>query len=122
MSAHAKKRHTEIIICKNGKTESYRITKKDEGKVLNFLRKFKKIEEEIPWRKVAQNELSLHSEPGTVLKGYRLKEGLSQQTLAKKLKIEQSHISQMEHGKRTIGKAMAKKMATFFKVDYRVFL
>ena len=28
----------------------------------------------------------------------------------------------MENGKRSIGKAMAKKFANFFQVDYRIFL
>lgn len=38
------------------------------------------------------------------------------------LLIAQTNISQMELGKRTIGKNLAKKLAAFFKTDYRLFL
>jgi transcriptional regulator with XRE-family HTH domain len=36
--------------------------------------------------------------------------------------IPQRHISEMENGKRPIGKKNAKKFAEVLKIDYRVFL
>jgi plasmid maintenance system antidote protein VapI len=36
--------------------------------------------------------------------------------------IPQRHISEMERGKRPIGKETAKKLAVALKTDYRVFL
>jgi plasmid maintenance system antidote protein VapI len=38
------------------------------------------------------------------------------------LGIPQGNISQMEHGKRPIGKQIAKRIAEFFKTDYHLFL
>ena len=57
-----------------------------------------------------------------VLRGLRNREGLSQASLGQKLGVAQTNISQMELGKRPIGKALAKKFAAFFKTDYHLFL
>ncbi len=35
--------------------------------------------------------------------------------------VSQTHISEMEHGKRPIGKEMARRLAKVLKVNYRVF-
>jgi DNA-binding XRE family transcriptional regulator len=59
---------------------------------------------------------------GVCIRGGRGKEGLTQKQLADRIGIAQHHISEMEHGKRPIGKEMAKKLAEALKVDYRVFL
>ena len=61
-------------------------------------------------------------EPGVLLKGLRYREGLSQIEFAKKLNISQTNLSAMENGKRAIGKELAKRIAEFFKLDYRIFL
>jgi len=54
--------------------------------------------------------------------GYRTREGLTQRELADKTGIPQRHISEMENGKRPIGKETARKLAAVLNVDYRVFL
>lgn len=56
------------------------------------------------------------------LRGLRIREGLTQADLGKLLHIDQTNISQMERGKRTIGKKLAKKLEKLFKIDYRIFL
>jgi DNA-binding XRE family transcriptional regulator len=56
------------------------------------------------------------------LKGLRYREALTQVQLAEKTAIPQRHISEMETGKRPIGKAAAQKLATALGVDYRLFL
>lgn len=61
-------------------------------------------------------------EPSVLLKGLRYREGLSQIEFAKKLNISQTNLSAMENGKRAIGKELAKRIATFFGLDYRMFL
>lgn len=61
-------------------------------------------------------------EPGVLLKGLRYREELSQIEFAKKLNISQTNLSAMENGKRAIGKELAKRIAEFFKLDYRIFL
>ena len=63
-----------------------------------------------------------YTKPGAILKGARLKENLSQKKIADKLKISQSHISEMEHGKRPIGKRMSQRLSKILKVSYKIFL
>ena len=63
-----------------------------------------------------------YSKPGVLLKGLRHKEGLSQVEFAKRVHITQSDLSKMEHGKRAIGKVIAKRIAQEFGADYRIFL
>lgn len=60
--------------------------------------------------------------PAHILKGARLREGLTQKALAEKLNIRQHHLSEMEHGKRPIGKEMAKKLGTVLRANWRVFI
>ena len=74
------------------------------------------------WRNVAKKGIQKYSESGVMLRGCRYKGEMTQKELAEELGISQHHISEMENGKRTIGKAMAKRFAAFFKTDYRVFL
>lgn len=59
---------------------------------------------------------------GITLRGMRQRDGLSQGELADKIGAKQNHISEMESGKRTIGKAIAKKLAEVFNTSYKVFL
>ena len=47
---------------------------------------------------------------------------MTQVELAKKLNITQGDLSKMEHGKRPIGKKMAKKLSVILNIGYRVFL
>ena len=56
------------------------------------------------------------------LRGARGKEEITQRQLAELTGIPQRHISEMENGKRVIGKDTARKLAKALKVDYRVFL
>lgn len=63
-----------------------------------------------------------YSEAGSMLKGARLKEALTQVELAEKLEIKLSDISKMEKGIKVIDKQMAKRLAQFLNVDYRIFL
>jgi DNA-binding XRE family transcriptional regulator len=57
-----------------------------------------------------------------LLSGLRNREGLTQLKLGEMIGVAQHHISRMERGKRAISKAIAKKLATLFKTDYRIFL
>jgi DNA-binding XRE family transcriptional regulator len=62
------------------------------------------------------------SHPGKILKGLRVREGLTQLQLAEKTGLKHHHISEMEHGKRVIGKEMAKRLAAVLHASYRMFL
>lgn len=59
---------------------------------------------------------------GVYLRGIRLREDLTQEGLARLTGITRSNISAMEHGKRSIGKETAKKLAAVLNCDYRRFL
>ncbi|WP_305042323.1 helix-turn-helix domain-containing protein [Geoalkalibacter sp.] len=56
------------------------------------------------------------------LKGLRYREDLTQAQLAARTGIPQRHISEMENGKRGIGRNNARKLAAALNADYRLFL
>jgi len=62
------------------------------------------------------------NEAGVFLAGARYREGLTQRELADKTGIPQRHISEMENGKRPLGKKNAKALANVLNADYRAFL
>jgi DNA-binding XRE family transcriptional regulator len=74
----------------------------------------------VPWR-AAFPEFA-GNEAGTCLRGARGKEDVTQRQLAVLTGIPQRHISEMENGKRVIGKETARRLAKALKIDYRVFL
>jgi plasmid maintenance system antidote protein VapI len=61
-------------------------------------------------------------QPGDILRGARHREGLTQARLAVLIGVKPIHISEMEKGKRAIGKDMAKRLAQVLHTSYRVFL
>ncbi len=79
-------------------------------------------EKNVSWREAARKDIRRHSEGGQILRGMRFKADVSQRELADAVGISQHHISEMENGKRPIGKEMAKRFAKFLKTDYRLFL
>ncbi len=76
------------------------------------------------WREFFKEDLEKRGEVGVYLRGIRIREGLTQKELAKKLgqSTSQHHISEMEHGKRNISKEMAKRLGEILHTDYRMFL
>lgn len=56
------------------------------------------------------------------IRAYRNRENLTQRQLAELTGIPQRHISEMETGKRVIGKEMAKRLSKALKADYRTLL
>lgn len=93
---------------------------KDEAARLLKTLGFESADESIPWR----HALPFRDEeiPGACLAGLRYREGVSQRKLAELTGIPQRHISEMENGKRPIGKERAKVLAKALNTDYRVFL
>jgi len=58
----------------------------------------------------------------TALRAYRLREKLTQVHLSDLAVIPRRHISDMENGRRPIGKENAKKLADVLNTDYRMLL
>lgn len=117
MQAHTKKRHTETVELRFiGPVVN--MTKAIENlKPLGFV----DMSDAVPWRD-AYPECSEEELIGKALAGVRYREGLTQAQLAEKVGIPQRHISEMENGKRPIGKAMAKRFGEALNVGYRMFL
>ena len=117
MQAHTKKHHTETIELKF------------IGPIVNMARAIETLKplgfldtsDAIPWRE-AYPECSEEQLIGKSLAGARYREGLTQIQLFDMTGIPQRHISEMENGKRPIGKNMAKRLAQVLKTDYKVFL
>jgi len=117
MQAHTKKRPIDTIEIKF------------IGPIVNMARAiealrpmgFVDMSDAVPWRE-AYPECSEGQLTGRALAGARSREGLTQVQLSKLTGIPQRHVSEMEHGRRTIGKKNAKLFAEALKTDYRVFL
>lgn len=77
----------------------------------------------VPWREALKGHLDAGGgEAASVLRGLRAREDMTQEKLAEELETTQSNVAAMESGRRSIGKAMAKRLAAVFRVDYRIFL
>jgi len=75
----------------------------------------------VPWRE-AYPEYSEGQLIGKALAGTRYREGLTQIQLSEMTGIPQRHISEMENGKRPIGKEMAKRLGKVLNISYKIFL
>ena len=72
---------------------------------------------------VAEITPELDGNPGGLyLKGLRYRDDISQEQLSRLSGIPRRHLSEMENGKRPIGKESAKKLAAALHCDYRRFL
>ncbi|HHB75385.1 MAG TPA: helix-turn-helix domain-containing protein [Desulfobulbus sp.] len=118
MPEPTKKRHTEIELKFVGPGSRKKAA-------INALHKLGFVHHEEdpavePWRTFFP-ELK-ENEQGAYLSGARHREGLTQRQLAEQTGIRQHHISEMENGKRSIGKKNAKVLAGALNTDYRIFL
>ena len=95
----------------------------NKAKAINALKPlgFVDTSDTVPWRDLFP-EYEDEELPGVCLAGSRLKDGMTQKRLSELTGIPQSHISEMENGKRTIGKKRAKILAKVLNVGYKVFL
>jgi transcriptional regulator with XRE-family HTH domain len=92
----------------------------NKDKAVEILKKLKfmEVHHALPWRE-AFPELTPESEPGQMLRGARYREWVTQLQLSAWTGIPRRHISEMEHGKRSISRETAKKLAKALKVDTR---
>ena len=95
----------------------------NKAKAINALKPlgFVDASDTVPWRELFP-EYTDEELPGVCLAGSRLKEGMTQKRLSELTGIPQSHISEMENGKRPIGKKRAKILGKVLNVGYKVFL
>jgi DNA-binding XRE family transcriptional regulator len=67
-------------------------------------------------------EVFPEAHPGMTLRGFRTRDGLTQEELAERLGIKQARVSALESGGRPISIAMAKRLAKIFDITYKAFL
>ena len=70
------------------------------------------------WRDV----FSIEKENCVYLRGLRLRDGYTQQSLGNLIGVNGNNICAMENGKRPIGKEIARRLGVVFKVPYQRFL
>ncbi len=118
MLAHTKKRLIKhsIIMTIHHAGATYCIPKQvaDMYRVVN--------DESVSVKNVFAGINKKYSKPGALLRGIRIRDGLTQTQMAQSIGVTQSDISQMEHGIRNIGRQVAKRIEQQFGVDYRSFL
>ncbi len=88
----------------------------------NKVKKSKKNKLEITLSTLFKDLEHEYTKAGVLLRGLRLRENLSQIAFAKKINITQANLSNMENGRRPIGKTIAKRIEKAFGVNYRYFL
>lgn len=127
MSAHTKKHpisaHSHgsaLYITHQHKT--YAIPKKIANKYILEDDKNTKHKESTSIQAIFNKLDQKYTRAGALLKGLRLREGLTQIAFAKKIKVTQANLSNMENGRRPIGKIIAKRIEKIFGTNYRYFL
>ena len=119
MQAHTKTHPTESIV-----TLRLRLSRANAEKVKNFVAAIASEPESdsISYEAFFEKHFPGKTEQEITLAGYRYRENLTQQRLADLTGTNRRHISEMEHGKRPIGKENAKKLARVLNCDYRQLL
>lgn len=97
------------------------VNKKDEALLALHALGYAETTESISWREAFPVEF-LENEGGICLKVTRERRRLTQTALADMTGIPQPNISEMERGKRPIGKKIAHQLGKALDADYRVFL
>jgi len=128
MSGHMKKLHinnpVEVVI--HDKVDmKFMLPRQEVQKLFKLLEPFQVIEDddELISADVVFADLDKkYGKIGSTIRGLRFRDGITQVELAKKLGIKQSHVSEIEHSKRVVGKVMAQKLAKIFNINYRLFL
>lgn len=82
----------------------------------------KKSSKKEDWRELVRTKNDKFGRPAKALRSFRYRDELTQKQVADLLGNHRQHISEMERGKRPIGKEMAKKLGKIFNVSYKLFL
>lgn len=104
-----------------GKPKTY-ILPRYIGEELQAYMEAQADQERIPAENIFPDTFDTAKGPAIALRGLRYRENLTQKELAKKIGIHQHHLSEMENGKRSIGKDMARKLAKALHADWKIFL
>lgn len=120
MSAPMKKHHTSQAV--NACTFIYQGKLYSVPKTVLKLYEKKSLDDSVSSDTVFVDLLQKQTRSGTLLKGLRARENLTQKEFAAKISVTQANLSGMERGHRAIGKEIAKRIEKVFGVNYRYFL
>jgi ribosome-binding protein aMBF1 (putative translation factor) len=118
MLEHTKKPHTDdarvflSVLCRPAMLEEVKAVLEAKGCTIK--------QEEKEWYTPA--ELFPNHHAGDAIRGLRCREDMTQKELAEKMGIGVSNLSHMEHGRRPVGKDMAKRFAKVLNTDWRLLL
>jgi DNA-binding XRE family transcriptional regulator len=119
MQVHVKAPHIKINIEGNISKKLLKVLKEDYGNKLVIENEEWVLATETEWYKKTKASMK----PGDHLRAYRMSRGLTQPMLGKALGgISKQNISDMENGRRPIGKEVAKKLAEIFNTSVEKFL
>ena len=130
MSAHTREHLIDtqkffcVIVNLHKSKKSYNIPLSHQKELEKVLENYSEKDDNTPvaWEVLAKDRIEKYKKSGLVLRGMRYREGLSQKHLAEASGITQNEISNIENGKRTVGKKVAEKLAKVLNFDYRMLL
>ena len=94
-----------VTISLNNSKKTYHIPLSHQKDLEEVLKKYLDDEQTpVAWEILAKERIEKYKKSGLVLRGMRYREGLSQKQLAEASNITQNEISNIENGKRTVGK------------------
>ena len=117
MRGHMKTHHTEVRI----DSQTFHIPKSKTLALINQIKRYE-VKDSVAPDEVFRELHERHSKPGAMIQGLRYRENMTQAKLASLIHVTQGDLSKMEHGKRPVGKEIAKRLAKVFKTNYRIFL
>lgn len=135
MSVRTKERPTEtenklvVSVIGSGRPMTYRLPRVKAPQLRRFFASLGAEPEQIIPSEGASNAgdftkklFERTSKPGVMLRGLRAREGISLRELAERTGVDENNLSNMELGRRPIGRVMAKRLAKQLGTDYRLFL
>jgi DNA-binding XRE family transcriptional regulator len=129
MSAHTKQHRIDtqnffcVIVNLHNTKKTYNIPLSHQKELESVLEKYLENDDApVAWEVLAKYRIEKYKKAGLVLRGMRYREGLSQKNLAETCGLTQNEISNIENGKRTVGKKVAQKLAKVLNFDYRMLL
>jgi DNA-binding XRE family transcriptional regulator len=129
MLEHMKKPHTDAaqiflgVICQQAMLEEVKAVLESKGCAIQqkkLLPLGHNTAEDKEWYTIEEVFPDFHA--GDSLRGVRYRENISQRQLARLTGVSAQNISAMEHGRRPIGKDMAKRFAKVLNTDWRLLL
>lgn len=126
MSVAGKTRLTKIEISEGKKRKLY-LVPKEIAQAMSLLLESKEGSSQGSQESIDAFDLYPHlkdpvKRAATVFQGIRLRHGLTQKEMGKKIGLHQTDVSKIEKGERPIGKRLAMRIGKALRIDYKRFL